>query len=74
MPVQEQVVVLFAGTRGHLDDVLLENVRTFEAGLIKFMRVSYANLLADIIDKKQLDADLEKRLADAITDYKKKLG
>ena len=74
MPVQEQVVVLFAGTRGHLDDVALENVRTFEAGLIKFMRASYANLLADIIDKKQLDADLEKRLADAITDYKKKLA
>ena len=74
MPVQEQVVVLFAGTRGHLDDVLLENVRTFEAGLIKFMRASYANLLADIFEKKQLDADLEKRLADAITDYKKKLA
>ena len=74
MPVQEQVVVLFAGTRGHLDDVALENVRTFEAGLIKFMRASYANLLADIFEKKQLDADLEKRLADAITDYKKKLA
>ncbi len=74
LPVQEQVVVLFAGTRGHLDDVVLENVRAFEAGLIKFMRVSYANLLADISGKKQLDADLEKRLADAVTDYKKKLG
>ncbi|MBI4350890.1 MAG: F0F1 ATP synthase subunit alpha, partial [Elusimicrobia bacterium] len=70
MPVQEQVVVLFAGTRGYLDDIALEKVRAFEAGLVKFLRSSYANLLKDIIDKKQLDADLEKRLGDAITDFK----
>ena len=72
MPAQEQVVVLFAGTRGYMDDVPLEKVRAFESGLVKFARDSYANLLADIIDKKQLDADLEKRLADAIADFKKK--
>ncbi len=71
MPVQEQVATLFAGARGHLDDVELGKVRAFESGLIKFLRVSYANLLADITDKKQLDAELEKRLADAITDFKK---
>ena len=72
MPVEEQVVVLFAGTRGHLDDVALEKVRAFEAGLVKFMRASYANLMAHIVEKKQLDPELEKRLADAITDFKKK--
>jgi len=72
LPAQDQVVVLFAGTRGYLDDVEIEKVRTFEAGLIKFMHASYANLLTDIITKKQLDEDLEKRLGDAITDYKKK--
>jgi F-type H+-transporting ATPase subunit alpha len=72
MPVQEQVAVLFAGTRGHLDDVEIARVREFEGGLVKFLRDSYSNLLADIIAKKQLDPELEQRLADAITDFKKK--
>ncbi len=74
MPVQEQVVVLFAGTRGYLDSVELEKVKAFEAGLVKFMRSSYANLLKDIIEKKQLDADMEKRLGEAITDFKTKFA
>jgi F-type H+-transporting ATPase subunit alpha len=74
MPVHEQVAVLFAGTRGYLDDVELEKVKGFEASLIRFLRDSYANLLADILDKKQLDPELEKRLGDAINDFKKRAG
>ncbi|PKM97736.1 MAG: F0F1 ATP synthase subunit alpha [Elusimicrobia bacterium HGW-Elusimicrobia-3] len=74
MPAHEQVAVLFAGTRGYLDDVELEKVRQFEASLVKFLRDSYANLLADILEKKQLDEELEKRLADAVTDFKKRFA
>jgi F-type H+-transporting ATPase subunit alpha len=74
MPAHEQVAVLFAGTRGYLDDVELEKVRQFEASLVKFLRDSYANLLADVLEKKQLDEELEKRLADAITDFKKRFA
>ena len=72
MPVQEQVAVLFAGTRGYLDEIELEKVKAFEAGLVKFLRDAYANLLADIAEKKQLDQLLEQRLADAIVDFKKR--
>jgi F-type H+-transporting ATPase subunit alpha len=72
MPAHEQVAVLFAGTRGYIDDVELEKVRPFESGLLKFLRDSYANLLKDIEEKKQLDPELEKRLGDAIADFKKK--
>ncbi|MHB0995227.1 MAG: F0F1 ATP synthase subunit alpha [Elusimicrobiales bacterium] len=74
MPVQEQVAVLFAGTRGHLDDVELEKVKHFENSLVKFLRDSYANLLADIAEKKQLNEELEKRLADAVLDFKKRFA
>jgi F-type H+-transporting ATPase subunit alpha len=74
MPVQEQVAVLFAGTRGHLDGVELEKVRQFEGSLVKFLRDSYANLLADIAEKRQLDQALEQRLADAIADFKKRFA
>jgi F-type H+-transporting ATPase subunit alpha len=72
MPVQEQVAVLYAGTRGYLDDVEIEKVRAFESDMIKFLRDSYSNLLADIVEKKQLDTELEQRLVEAIKDFKKK--
>ena len=72
LPVEEQVAVLFAGTRGHLDDTEVEKVRDFEAALLRFLRDSYANLLADIAGKKQLDAELEERLVAAIEDFKKR--
>jgi F-type H+-transporting ATPase subunit alpha len=71
MPAHEQVAVLFAGARGYLDNVDLERVRAFESGLVKFLRDSYAGLLAEILDKKQLSPELEKSLGEAITDFKK---
>ncbi|HNW43346.1 MAG TPA: F0F1 ATP synthase subunit alpha [Elusimicrobiales bacterium] len=74
MPVQEQVAVLFAGTRGYLDSVELEKVRAFESGLVKFLRSNYANLLADIAEKKQMSPELEQRLAESITEYKTKFA
>ena len=71
MPVGEQVIVFFAGTRGHLDDVELPKIKKFEAGLIKFVKDRYSNLMEEIVQKKQLDAELEKRLADAVAEFKK---
>ncbi|KAF0093892.1 MAG: hypothetical protein FD144_5952, partial [Rhodospirillaceae bacterium] len=46
----------------------------FENSLVKFLRDSYANLLADIAEKKQLNEELEKRLADAVLDFKKRFA
>ena len=71
MPVAEQVLAFFAGTRGHLDDIELTNVKKFEAGLLRFVKDTHANLLADIGVKKQLDAELEGRLTDTIAEFKK---
>ncbi|MFM2182668.1 MAG: synthase subunit alpha [Actinomycetota bacterium] len=45
MPVQEQVVSIFAGTRGYLDDIPVDDVRRFEAGLLDHMRSRHGGLL-----------------------------
>jgi len=71
MPVSEQVLVLFAGARGYLDDVEIPVIRKFEADLRKFVKDRYSNLLEDISRKKQLDADIEERLVNVITEFKK---
>src|SRR5687768_11401388 len=48
MPVEEQVVSIFAGTRGFLDDVPVEDVRRFEAGLLSDIKARHASLLDTI--------------------------
>jgi F-type H+-transporting ATPase subunit alpha len=45
MPVEEQCVVIYAGTRGYLDGIAVEDVRTFEAGLLEWFRTRHAGIL-----------------------------
>jgi len=71
MPVTEQVVAFYAGTRGFMDDVELASIKKFEIGLLKFVKEKYCNRLADIADKKQLDEELEGRLKGAVEEFKK---
>jgi F-type H+-transporting ATPase subunit alpha len=48
MPVEEQVVSLFAGTRGYLDDIPVVDVRRFESELLEYMRARNSSMLADV--------------------------
>ncbi|HEV3232871.1 MAG TPA: F0F1 ATP synthase subunit alpha, partial [Candidatus Dormibacteraeota bacterium] len=72
--VEQQVSILFAGSRGLLDDVPVDKVRAFEKGLHTHLAATGKELLAEIAQKKALDDDLEKRLTDAINDYKRGSG
>ncbi len=51
MPVEEQVVVIFAGTRGYLDDLPTQDVRRFEAELLQDMRSRHSDMLQQIREK-----------------------
>jgi F-type H+/Na+-transporting ATPase subunit alpha len=66
---QQQVVVLFAGTQGYLDDLKVADIRAFEDGLHKYFAESQKALLDDMTKKKQLDDDLRNRLHAAIKQY-----
>ncbi|NLA35196.1 MAG: F0F1 ATP synthase subunit alpha [Actinobacteria bacterium] len=57
VPVQEQVIILFAGTRGYLDDVAIVDVRRFEAELIDWFRSRHGDLLASIVATGKVDED-----------------
>ncbi len=54
MPVEEQVVAIYAGTRGWLDTIPVEDVRRFEAELLTAFRARHGDLLAHIRDTRQL--------------------
>jgi F-type H+-transporting ATPase subunit alpha len=52
MPVEEQVVSIFAGTKGYLDDIAVSDVRRFESELIDYMRTRHGSVLSDLRTKK----------------------
>ncbi|MBM3827734.1 MAG: F0F1 ATP synthase subunit alpha [Actinobacteria bacterium] len=52
MPVEEQVVSIFAGTKGYLDDIAVSDVRRFENELLDFMRTRHGSVLSDLRTKK----------------------
>ena len=56
MPVEEQVVSIFAGTSGRLDAIPIEDVPRFEAGLLEFARSRHADLLRTIVETGAVEA------------------
>jgi F-type H+-transporting ATPase subunit alpha len=63
VPVEEQVVVIYAGTKGLVDDVAVADVRRFEQELLETMRARHADVLADIRDTGALKDDTALRAA-----------
>jgi F-type H+-transporting ATPase subunit alpha len=70
LSAEKQVIILFAGTQGFLDNVKVENIRAFEDGLYKYLDSGQTALLNDIATKKSLDDDLRKRVGAALDEYK----
>ncbi|MDA8101317.1 MAG: F0F1 ATP synthase subunit alpha, partial [Nitrospiraceae bacterium] len=71
MAVELQIIVIFAGTNGYVDDVPVNAVKKFEAELLRFVTSKHADLLKDIATKKQLDDELKNRCKAAIEEFKK---
>jgi len=71
MPVEKQVLSLYTAVKGHLDEVALENISRFEREFLAFMDSNHPEIGASIRDTKDLVADNEKALVDAINQFKK---
>jgi F-type H+-transporting ATPase subunit alpha len=70
-PVEEQVVSLWAGTTGQLDDVPVEDVRRFEAEFLDYLRRSYGGLLTAIRETKDLTDDNVNTLKEATDRFRR---
>src|ERR1700726_27570 len=62
VPVEEQVVSIFAGTRGFLDGIGVNDIGRFEASMLGELRSAKPELLTGIRDKRELTTDLEEKL------------
>ena len=71
VPVEEQVISIFAGTRGYLDKVEIADVTRFEAQMIGELRSKAPKILESIRDKRELTPDTEKELVSFLDGFSK---
>ncbi|NLI30842.1 MAG: F0F1 ATP synthase subunit alpha [Nitrospiraceae bacterium] len=71
LPVEDQIIGIFAGTQGYMDDIPVDAIRRFEAELISFMKDRKADVRTAVATKKALDDELRASLKAAIEEFKK---
>lgn len=70
MSVADQVLSIFAGVNGFVDDVPVNKVREFEEGLLAYVKERHPQLREDIVAKKKIDDEFGGQLKQVIADYK----
>ena len=70
LPVEQQIVQIFAATTGTWDNVPADDVAAMSDELLDHMNVSHPDLLSEIAEKREIDEDLAERLKKAIGDFK----
>jgi F-type H+-transporting ATPase subunit alpha len=70
LPVEKQIVIVFAGTNGYLDDVPLDQCRKFEDEIYRFVDNAHRGLWEEIRTKKVLDDALRAKLKAVIEEFK----
>src|SRR3954463_9608974 len=71
MPVEQEVMVIYAGTKGYLDDIPLNRVQEFQNAFLTYVDQRAAGLRDGLAQKKELTEDFEKQLKQALDDFKK---
>ena len=69
LPVEKQVTILYAGTKGFLDKYPLDVLGKYEAGLYPFIESKYPQIFTEIAEKKIISDDLDKTMANALSEY-----
>ena len=70
LPIEKQVVIIYAGTKGYLDDLPVKSIRKFEDELYPFIETKYPQIFENIRTKKQIDAETEELLKKALEEFK----
>ena len=74
MPVEEQVVSIFAGTNGYLDKIAVDQVTDYEAAMLSFMRSDHPQVLAEIRDTGKFEDGTRDKLKTALDTFAKQFA
>ncbi|MBN1983878.1 MAG: F0F1 ATP synthase subunit alpha, partial [Chitinivibrionales bacterium] len=72
LPVEDQIVFIFAGVNGYVDDLSIDKIRKWETDYYQYMHANHEDILNDIRTKGAIDDELRKKLVAAIESFKKK--
>jgi F-type H+/Na+-transporting ATPase subunit alpha len=72
LPVEKQIIIIFAGTNGFLDSIEISECQAFEQALFRFMDTNHPSLSKGIREKKQLDESLQAELKKALGEFKER--
>jgi len=68
-PVEKQVLIIYAGNRGFLDEVPVKRIRQYETELYSYMEKEHPDVLQKIAEKKTIDAALDEAIAAALQEF-----
>ena len=69
LPVERQIVIIYAGTNGHLDDVPESAIPRYESELARYIETTHADVYTDIVSRGALDDDLTGRMDALLTEF-----
>jgi len=72
LPFSKQILIIFAGTNGFLDDLPVDQIRDFESELYRFVDTSYPKLGPSIMEKKTIDDALKAEIQKALKEFKER--
>ncbi len=69
MPVERQILVIYAGNRGFLDEFPVNRIREYETKLFQYLGKEHPDILKKVAEKKALDAALDEAIASALQEF-----
>jgi F-type H+-transporting ATPase subunit alpha len=69
MPVEKQVVLIFSGTNGYLDELPIESILRFEKEFLEMMEIKHQDILDKIADTKDIDPETDKKLHEITREF-----
>jgi F-type H+-transporting ATPase subunit alpha len=70
LPVEQQILIIYAGINGHVDDLPVEATRAFEQGLYTFVGTRYPEITRELAEKAAISDSLREKMDQAIREYK----
>jgi len=70
LPVEKQILIIFAGTNGFVDDLPPTALKKYEQDLYSFVESKHPDLFAEILKKRELDSDLRAKLTKTLEEFK----
>lgn len=69
LPVEKQILIIYAGNRGYLDEFPVQVIKNYEKRLYQFFDSKYPHLLQAIASKKQIDMELDQEISQALQEF-----